>query len=82
MDNPHDLLTNLEMEDENDEHQNKADAHSTTARSQSNQVATALAKLPHPLPASTTTFLESLNRSNDIDLSGPSSNRKINLKIV
>lgn len=76
MENPHDLLTNLEMEDENDEHQNKADAHSTTARSQSNQVATALAKLPHPLPASTTTFLESLNRSNDIDLSGPSSNRK------
>lgn len=76
MENPHDLLTNLEMEDENDEHHNKADAHSTIAKSQSNQVATALAKIPHPLPASTTTFLESLNRSNDIDLSGPSSNRK------
>lgn len=73
MENPHDLLTNLEMEDENDEHRNKIDENSNT---QSSQVATALAKLPHPLPASTTTFLESLNRSNDIDLSGSSSSRK------
>jgi len=73
MENPHDLLTNLEMEDENDAHHNKIDENSNA---QSSQVATALAKLPHPLPASTTTFLESLNRSNDIDLSGSSSIRK------
>lgn len=76
MENPHDLLSNLEMEDETvDHHQDKNDQSNTT-RSQSSQVASALARLPHPLPASTTTFLESLNRSNDIDLSDSSSNRK------
>lgn len=61
MENPQDLLQNLGIEDE------ALDARVSGAPQ---AVASALAKLLHPLPSSTTSFLESLNRSQDIELGG------------
>lgn len=61
MENPQDLLQNLGIEDE------ALDGRGSGAPQ---AVASALAKLLHPLPSSTTSFLESLNRSQDIELGG------------
>ncbi|CAH2353725.1 hypothetical protein CLIB1423_12S01552 [[Candida] railenensis] len=65
MENPQDLLSNLDMDEEN-----LANASSTGVAASNSAVAAALAKLSHPIPSSTTTFLESLNRSQDIELGG------------
>ncbi|CAK7897670.1 hypothetical protein CAAN1_04S00980 [[Candida] anglica] len=69
MENPHDLLA--DMEDERP-------ASTSSGAVPGSAVAAALAKLSHPLPSSTTTFLESLNRSQDIDLSSSSTSRRKN----
>lgn len=65
MENPQDLLLNLDMDEDS-----IANASSTGVAASNSAVVAALAKLSHPIPSSTTTFLESLNRSQDIELGG------------
>lgn len=67
MENPQDLLSNMEVGEED-----------AAARARSiADTASALYKIQSALPSSTSRFLESLNRSDDIRLAGPGNKQKL-----